>query len=276
MVVRTAYLPRADFPMAEELLLLNAGANQVAMALQEVRLREAVHAAKGQKDQLLAREQGARAEAETARRRLAFLAEASTWLAATLNYETTLARLPRLVVPFLADWCVIYAAESEPSPHQMAVAHADSVQEEKVREMHRRYLLEPHESHPVTHVLRTGRSAFYPEVPEALLAAIAHDEGHMEMLRELGLTAYMVVPLLARGRTFGAMTFALAHAYRRYSLADLELAEDLSHRAALALDNALLYHEAQDEVARAASGPRQSSTGRVVSWNGGCTSVPQH
>jgi C4-dicarboxylate-specific signal transduction histidine kinase len=85
-------------------------------------------------------------------------------------------------------------------------------------------------------------------VPEALLMTIAHDRHHLELLRELGLTAYMV-PLRARGWTFGAMTFAMAHACRRYNPADLVLVEDLSHRAALALDNARLYHEAQEGIA---------------------------
>jgi C4-dicarboxylate-specific signal transduction histidine kinase len=93
------------------------------------------------------------------------------------------------------------------------------------------------------------RSAFYSEAPEALLVTLANDGRHLELLRDLGLTAYMVVLLLARGRTFGAITFALAHPGRRYSLADLALAEDLAHRAALALDNARLYQEAQKEIA---------------------------
>lgn len=217
--------------------------------LQEVRCREVLQAADRHKDQWLARAQAARAEAETAQRRLAVLAEASTWLTASLNYETTLARLPRLVVPFLADWCAVYAVESEPPPRLVAVAHEDPVQEETLREMRRRYPLDPHELHPVMQVLQTGQPAFYPEASEALLATIARDGGHLELLRALGLTAYMVVPLLARGRTFGALTLALAHSSRRYSLADLALAEDLAHRVALALDNARLYREAQEEIA---------------------------
>ena len=72
---------------------------------------EALQAANQHKDQLLVRAQAARVEAETAQQRLAFLAEASTWLVASLNYETTLARLPRLAVPFLADWCAVYVTE---------------------------------------------------------------------------------------------------------------------------------------------------------------------
>jgi hypothetical protein len=123
----------------------------------KVRFREAWQAAERHKDQVLAREQAAHAEAESARQRLAFLAEAGTWLAASLNYETTLARLPRLVVPFLADWCGIYAAASEPSPRLVAVAHVDPVREETLREMRRRYPLELQELHPVTQVLQTGR-----------------------------------------------------------------------------------------------------------------------
>ena len=115
--------------------------------------------------------------------------------------------------------------------------------------MRRHYPLEPYALHPVIQVLRAGRPAFYPEASEELLLTMAHDGQHLELLRELGLTAYMVVPLLARGRTFGALTLALAHASRRYGLADLALAEDLAYRIALALDNARLYREAQEEIA---------------------------
>jgi PAS domain S-box-containing protein len=87
------------------------------------------------------------------------------------------------------------------------------------------------------------------EIPAELVEQAARDEEHGEMLRKLGLRSYMLVPLVARGKTLGAISFVTAESGRIYGEADLELAQELSHRAALAVDNAWLYEEAQKEIA---------------------------
>src|SRR5919202_6250214 len=94
-------------------------------------------------------------------------------------------------------------------------------------------------------VLRTGKSELVAEVPDSLLIAVAQDSEYLRSLRELNPKSYIVVPLRARGRTLGVISFALAESTRRYTLEDLALAEDLAYRAALAVDNARLYNEAQ-------------------------------
>src|SRR5215212_8263612 len=86
------------------------------------------------------------------------------------------------------------------------------------------------------------------EIPEELLDQVAVDAEHREMMRKLGLKSYMVVPMLARGRNHGAITFVSAESGRRYNDTDLTLAEELAGRAALAVDNARLYEEAQREI----------------------------
>jgi signal transduction histidine kinase len=96
------------------------------------------------------------------------------------------------------------------------------------------------------HVLRTGRPEFYPEASEDLLAAIARDAEQIELVRSLGVKSAMIVPLVTRGHTLGTITLVVsAESGRHYTEADLALAGELARRAALAVDNARLYAEAQ-------------------------------
>ena len=178
--------------------------------------------------------------------KLRFLAEASDVLASSLEYETTLASVAQLAVPTLADWCVVDISDTaQQSQQPLAVAHADPAMIDLVRELLRRYPRDPNSDSLVTRVLRSGRSELLAEIPEALILAAARDETHLEILRTLGLSSVMVVPLVARGRTLGALTLAMANSGRRYGAEDLSLAEDVARRAAQAVDNARLYREVQ-------------------------------
>ena len=97
-------------------------------------------------------------------------------------------------------------------------------------------------------VLRTNEPDMMAEIPEELLDEVAVDVEHRTIMRELGLRSYMVVPMVARGRSHGAITLVSAESGRRYEETDLRLAEELARRAALAVDNAKLYEEAQREI----------------------------
>jgi signal transduction histidine kinase len=88
-----------------------------------------------------------------------------------------------------------------------------------------------------------------PAIPADYRGGSPRAEEFLAAIRDLGLVSYMVVPLLARGRAFGAITLAAAESGRHYGPADLALAEDLARRAAVAVDNARLYREAQEAVA---------------------------
>ncbi len=201
-----------------------------------------------ERGRLYAAERRARAAAEAAGRRLTFLATASTLLAASLEYEETLASVAHLAVPELADWCAVDVVEEDGAVRRMAVAHADPAKEEYARELQRRYPLDPGAAYGVAKVLRTGRPDFHPEVSDAMLVAAARDAEHLAILRGLGLGSYMVVPLIARGQTLGTITFASARPERRYGAEDLALAEDLARRAGVAIDNARLYREARRAI----------------------------
>ena len=205
--------------------------------------------AEEERDLLLAREQLARVEAVRARRRLALLAAAGTTLSASLDFEATLEGIARLAVPELADWCLLDILKEDGSVNQLAAAHADPARESLLRELlgYRRF----GEDAPgtVARVLRTGHSILIPEASDALLAERATGEEHLGVLRRLGVCSIMSVPLLARGRTLGAMTLVSSDPERRYGEEDLSLAEGLAYRCALAVDNARLYRE-RSHIAR--------------------------
>jgi PAS domain S-box-containing protein len=179
----------------------------------------------------------------------AYLAEASEILTSSLDYQAALTSLARLVVPRLADWCAIDMLEEDGSITQLAVTHKDPEKGTWGRELRRRYPPDPDSPQGVPRVLRSGKPEFYREVTDEALVAAARDAEHLRIMREVGFTSVMILPLVARGRTLGAITLVRAESGRRYEAGDLAVAEDLARRAALAVDNARLYGEAQREIA---------------------------
>ncbi|HEX9438292.1 MAG TPA: GAF domain-containing protein, partial [Roseiflexaceae bacterium] len=178
-----------------------------------------------------------------------FLAAASTLLATSLDYETTLDRVACLAVPHRADWCAVHILEADGTIRRLALAHVDPAKAARARERPGRYPLDPNAQHIVPKVVRTGRSELYSEVPDSLLIASARDAEHLKTLRLLGFKSYICVPLMARGRIFGAITVVVSESGRRYDERDLALTEELASRAAIAIDNARLYRAAQEEIA---------------------------
>jgi PAS domain S-box-containing protein len=186
-----------------------------------------------------------RSEAEDAERRAQYLAEASRVLASTLDYQKTLAQVAQLTVPDLADWCTVDMAGEDGSIIRLAVAHADPAKVEWANELQKRYPVDMNAPQGVPNVLRTGESELYTDIPDEMLVAAAVDDEHLRLMRELGFTSAMVVPLSVQGRTLGAITFVSAESGRRYGHSHLAFAEALARRAAAAIDNARLYLEAQ-------------------------------
>jgi CHASE3 domain sensor protein/anti-sigma regulatory factor (Ser/Thr protein kinase) len=189
----------------------------------------------------LARGEEAATDASLAQARLAVLARASDLLAESLDEERTLERVANVVVPVIADWCGIELVAEDGALRNVAVAHIDPGKVELAREMQVRY--PPRDDSPTgpANVVRTGEPELYREIPQEMLEAGAQDREHLRLIRELGLVSAMAVPLTARGRTLGVITLVSAESGRLYGPDDLEYAQDLAGRAALAIDNARLY-----------------------------------
>ncbi|MBO0350185.1 PAS domain S-box protein [Phormidium pseudopriestleyi FRX01] len=175
-----------------------------------------------------------------------FLAEVSSVLASSLDYPTTLTSLANLVVPTIADYCVIYIVEDAGQISGLAMAHTDRTKEALLRQMEQHYPLDLNHEDGIVQVVSSGKPILIPALTEEMRVAAARDPEHLRLMRELGCQSCTIVPLVARGRILGAISFAIAESGRRYQGEDLMLAEELARRAGFAIDNARLYRESQE------------------------------
>jgi PAS domain S-box-containing protein len=227
-------------PNDEMLQMFEAMGRQVGDFIKRTRAEE-------ERDKLLIYERVARSEAETNAEKLAFLAEASTVLTSSLDYHTNLMAVAKLSVNRLADWCAVDVVDDE-GFHRVALVHRDPQRSDWAREFQKKFSTKTAAPHGVAHVMRTARAKIYTDIPDSMLIALAQDAEHFKILQELGLASAMVVPLVARGRTLGAITLASENPARRYTDKDLNFAEELARRAALGIDNARLYSDTQNAL----------------------------
>src|SRR5438445_8194461 len=137
---------------------------------------------------------------------LAYLDTASVALAESLDIGATLTTLGNLIVPRLADWCAIHLADFDGSTRLASVQHLDPARAELVRDLLEADAVGADGPASVGAVLRSGVTAFRPQMTEDQLAAAAHDEVHLEALRSLHLGSAVIVALIARGHRLGALT----------------------------------------------------------------------
>jgi PAS domain S-box-containing protein len=177
--------------------------------------------------------------------RAAFLAEVGAVLAGSLEYATTLKTVVNMAVPAIADWCAVDILTDERTLERLAVAHVDPAKIDLARAIQSRYQ-NPSSPYSAASVVRTGTPAIIKEISDDMIVASAHgDEERVALVRSLGLRSYIIVPLKARGRTLGAFTLVTAESGRVYNDDDFRFAQDVAFRAALAVDNARAYDEAQ-------------------------------
>jgi PAS domain S-box-containing protein len=176
-----------------------------------------------------------------------FIADASQVLASSLDYEGTIRSVARLAVPELADWCAVDMLAADGSVQRLAIVHGHAALEAKAWEL-TRHLKRSREDGDIKKSLRSGKPILHTEVTDEILERNAEDPEHLRFLRDMGIVSAMFVPLRARGRTLGAITLLMSESKRRFGQADLPVAESLARRATLAVDNALLYREAQKEI----------------------------
>jgi PAS domain S-box-containing protein len=179
---------------------------------------------------------------------LRVLARAGIALGSSLDAERTLNAVAELAVPDLADLSAAYILEDDGSIRRLRLRSADAGHADILAAVEAAPQLDPTAISGVPEVLRTGRPAFYPEVTAQILAADAADPaGQQQLLGSLDVRSWMCLPLRARGRTIGAVSF-VATGRHRYDETDLSLATDIATRAGQALDNAVLYRD-RDEIA---------------------------
>lgn len=224
---------------SNDLILAQSLADRVALALDNARLYN---------------------ESLEGQERQTYLAEASQVLSSSLDYETTFQSLAKLTVPRLADWCSVHVLPLDGNPNaviprQVAVAHVDPEKIRWAEEMRvildERYPYNPDAPTGLPAVIRTGQPEILPDVPEQILQELFADDAEMlHVFQEIGFSSTMTVPMIARDKVLGAIQFVTTkESGKHYDTNDLILAQDLANRAALALDNARLYKEAQDAIA---------------------------
>jgi signal transduction histidine kinase len=189
-------------------------------------------------------EQAARLAAEEAARRFRFIADCSSMLSSTLDYDATLSVLAHMCITELADWVIVYTIDDNGLIHRVEVASRDSAKAEWARQV-KEAPMDTARIAPIVEVLRTRKPKLVQSVTKAAFDSITQDEQQKQVLRELGFASYMIVPLIARNQAVGAVALVSAREEQPFDEEDLALAEDLALRAALAVDNARLYQEAQ-------------------------------
>jgi PAS domain S-box-containing protein len=212
---------------------------QVALALDAANLRDAAEIN--------------RSAADLARQRMAFLADASATLATSLDYRTTLQTVSRLAAPLIADCCLVRILEDDGSVTRAAVTHVDPELERLILSGGSTVLPDISGASPLAVALRTCRTIVLDSIGDDVHRASARDEAHLARNRRLAFTASITVPLEARGRRIGALTFATDRPGRVFDQDDVALGQDLARRAAVAIDNARLYGDVlagRDELAR--------------------------
>ena len=178
-----------------------------------------------------------------AERHGAFLGEVSDVLASSLDYQQTLRNVAQLAVPDIADWCAVDLFDEDGHRHPVALAHVDPARLKLAEEL-RQY--EPERSDPdqgLGLVYRTGEPILYEAIGDEMLVQAAVDDRHLELLRAVGFRSAAIVPMRLGRKTLGAMTLVSAESRRVLDRFDLELAQQIASRAAVAIENSRLYSE---------------------------------
>ncbi|HEX7062044.1 MAG TPA: GAF domain-containing protein [Woeseiaceae bacterium] len=215
----------------DEIAALELIASQVAFAVEHFRVS-------GELEQRLSIEQESRKARE-------FLAGASRVLATTRNPADTVRKLARILVPRVADWCIVQVVDAQGAIQPVEVAHKDSAKVELAWQLARRWQA-PYENGTAARAVKSGEATLVQCIDRDMLARRASDPEHLRMLESLGLCSGITVPLQARGRILGALTVMSAESGNTYGQDDLAFVGEIASWAALALDNAELYAQAQE------------------------------
>jgi signal transduction histidine kinase/FixJ family two-component response regulator len=178
--------------------------------------------------------------------RSAFLADASRKLGGSLNYDETLELAARVPLPQAADWCTITVLSEAPGRPRVVVGHVDPALEARARQQLERFPPEARSEAAASRVVKSGAREWTS--PETALVTGAGREADAQLVGALGYATGLCLPLVAHGRSMGAMTLVRARPGAGYSGEDVAFAEELAARAAMAIDNATLYRQAREAI----------------------------
>jgi PAS domain S-box-containing protein len=215
------------------------GASTIARDITNLKIVE------GERDKLLNNEIELRKKSEKIQEQLAFLSEASKILSSSLDYETILASIAGISVPFISDWCAIDLLNDDKKIERVAVVHSDAKKKNYADKLHDMFDDIPMESTNVYEVTRTGKSKYFPSISLDYYDDKNTNLELLSVLKNLGLSSLIIVPLKSRNKILGAISLVMKESNRLYDEDDLLFAEEIASRAAIAIDNVILYKESQ-------------------------------
>jgi len=178
-----------------------------------------------------------------------FLNTVSKELSSSLDLKITLRKLSKLTVPKMADWFAIELLDGNNELQQLTVNHVNPDKVKWAKELRKKQPPAFTKDNGSARVIITGKSEVYPTVSDEMVRAASKNEEEYQLIKRIGICSVMIVPLVVRGKPFGAMSFIMTEdSGRSYERKDLLLAEEFAYRAAMALENARLYKQAQDEI----------------------------
>ncbi len=166
----------------------------------------------------------------------------------SINHHVTLQEIAQLIVPYLADYCRIAIVDKDNTIKELTVNHKDPTAISLAQALYDNYKDLPISTYGVPNILHTGKSERIEKINDKVLSKYASNKQLIKIIKQIGLQSYMGVPLIARGKTIGAVTFSFIKKNIFYTKADLQFAEELARRIALTLDNMQLFKEAQEEI----------------------------
>ncbi len=179
---------------------------------------------------------------------LHILAKASTQFSAAMGYRQTLDAIASIIVPDVADWCSVEILENG-KIEQVAIAHKDPKKVEWAKQLRAKQgEVDVNAPNGSAAVIRTGKIEYVPVITDEMIVMAAKNKKELKLLRDIGFHSAITAPLIINGKPIGAITFISTESHRHYDENDVELAQALANRAALAVYNANLFHDAKTEI----------------------------
>jgi PAS domain S-box-containing protein len=190
----------------------------------------------------MVREQIRIKERASSKEKSIFLANAHNILASSLDYNVTLEKLAKIMIPFLGDWCAITVINEDGTYNRAVAHHKDPSKQSLANELKS---FNP----KIQNLLVEGKPVLNTTLSQEDLFKLAQNEEHLETLNKLGCKSSMTVPIIYRDRIHGAISIIISDGKRTLTAQDLAMAEELGMRAGVAIENALLYQTAQKAIA---------------------------